>query len=103
MIQLRKLHLLIGFILVPFLFIQAVTGFAQVLGMFPSLVVRLHSWMIVFRSFGLLVATGLAFLAVTGCILYLSQRIQQAKRKAKAKVAAGVAAAAPKPPPAARV
>ena len=36
MIQLRKLHLLIGFILVPFLFIQAVTGFAQVLGMFPS-------------------------------------------------------------------
>ena len=98
MIQLRKLHLLIGFILVPFLFIQAVTGFAQVLGMFPSLVVRLHSWTIVFRSFGLLVATGLAFLAVTGCILYLSQRIQQAKRKAKAKAAA---AAAPKPPAAA--
>jgi len=99
MIQLRKLHLLIGFILVPFLFIQAVTGFMQVLGMFPSLVVRLHSWVIIFRSFGLLVATGLAFLAVTGCILYLSQRIQQAKRKAKAKAAA--AAAAPKPPPAA--
>ena len=99
MIQLRKLHLLIGFVLVPFLFIQAVTGFMQVLGMFPSLVVRLHSWVIIFRSFGLLVATGLAFLAVTGCILYLSQRIQQAKRKAKAKAAA--AAAAPKPPPAA--
>ena len=99
MIQLRKLHLLIGFVLVPFLLIQAVTGFMQVLGMFPSLVVRLHSWVIIFRSFGLLVATGLAFLAVTGCILYLSQRIQQAKRKAKAKAAA--AAAAPKPPPAA--
>jgi len=97
MIQLRKLHLLIGFILVPFLFIQAVTGFVQVLGMFPSLVVRLHSWVIIFRFFGLLVATGLAFLAVTGCILYLSQRIQQATRKARAKATAAVAA--PKPPP----
>ena len=98
MIQLRKLHLVIGFTLVPFLLIQAVTGFVQVLGMFPSLVVRFHSWYVIFRYFGLLVATGLAFLAVTGCILYLSQRIQQAKRKAKAKAAAAVA---PKPPPAA--
>lgn len=96
MIQLRKLHLLIGFILVPFLFIQALTGFVQVLGMFPSLVVRFHSWVIIFRYFGLLVATGLAFLAVTGCILYLNTSIQQAKRKARAK-----AAAVPKPPPAA--
>jgi uncharacterized iron-regulated membrane protein len=93
MIQLRKFHLLIGFILVPFLFIQAVTGFVQVLGLFPALVVRFHSWVIISRFFGLLVATGLAFLAVTGCILYLSQRIQQAQRKAKA--------AAAKPSPAA--
>ena len=68
--------------LVPFLFIQAVTGFAQVLGMFPSLVVRFHSWSIIFRYFGLLVATGLAFLTVSGCILYLTMRIQQVKRKA---------------------
>ena len=96
MIQLRKLHLLIGFILVPFLFIQAVTGFVQVLGMFPRLVVRFHSWTIVFRYFGLAVATGLAFLAVSGCVLYLSTRIQQAKRKAKA-----LAAAAPERTPAA--
>jgi uncharacterized iron-regulated membrane protein len=97
MIQLRKLHLLIGFVLVPFLFIQALTGFVQVLGKFPSLVVRFHSWYIIFRYFGLIVATGLAFLAVTGGILYLNTSIQQAKRKARAKAAA----AAPKPPPAA--
>ena len=57
MIQLRKLHLVIGFTLVPFLLIQAVTGFVQVLGMFPSLVVRFHSWYVIFRYFGLLVAT----------------------------------------------
>jgi uncharacterized iron-regulated membrane protein len=82
MIQLRKLHLIIGFVLVPFLFIQAVTGFVQVLGMFPRLVVRLHSWSIIVHYFGLVVATGLAFLAVSGGILYLSMRIQQAKRKA---------------------
>jgi uncharacterized iron-regulated membrane protein len=82
LIQLRKLHLIIGFTLVPFLFIQAVTGFAQVLGMFPPLVVRFHSWSIIVRQLGLVVATGLAFLAVSGGILYLTMRIQQAKRKA---------------------
>ena len=69
-------------VLVPFLFIQALTGFVQVLGMFPRLVVRFHSWSIIFHYFGLVVATGLAFLAVTGGILYLTTRIQQAKRKA---------------------
>jgi len=95
LIQLRKLHLVIGFTLVPFLLIQAVTGFAQVLGMFPSLVVRLHSWVIIVHYFGLVVATGLAFLALSGGVLYLSMRIQQWKRKAKAKATS----AAPKPPP----
>jgi uncharacterized iron-regulated membrane protein len=85
LIQLRKLHLIIGFTLVPFLLIQAVTGFAQVLGMFPRLVVRLHSWSIIVRYFGLVVATGLAFLAVSGGILYLTMRIQQWKRKAARK------------------
>jgi uncharacterized iron-regulated membrane protein len=99
MIQLRKLHLLIGFILVPFLFIQALTGFVQVLGKFPRLIVQFHSWSIIFRYFGLAVATGLAFMAVTGGILYLNTSIQQAKRKARAKAAA----AASKPAPAARV
>ena len=67
--------------------IQALTGFVQVLGMFPSPVVRFHSWYIIFRYFGLVVATGLAFLAVSGGVLYLSMRIQQWKRKAKAKAA----------------
>ncbi|GEM_PF-718672 len=99
MIQLRKLHLLIGFILVPFLFIQAVTGFVQVLGMFPHLVVILHSWRVIFRYFGLAVATGLAFLAVTGGIIYLNTTIQQARRKARMRAAA----AAKTTPPAAGV
>jgi uncharacterized iron-regulated membrane protein len=81
LIQLRKLHLIVGFTLVPFLLIQAVTGFVQVLGMFPRLVVRLHSWHIIVRYFGLVVATGLAFLAVTGGVLYLSMRVQQWERK----------------------
>ncbi len=95
MIQLRKLHLLIGFILVPFLFIQAVTGFVQVLGMFPHLVVIFHSWTVIFRYFGLAVATGLAFMVVTGAVLYLNTTIQQARRKARARAAA---VAKPQPP-----
>lgn len=92
MIKLRKLHLIVGFLLAPFLFIQAVTRFAQVLGMFAPLVVRFHSGMILVRCFGLVVATGLALLATSGGILYVSTSIQQARRKTKAASAQEAAA-----------
>jgi uncharacterized iron-regulated membrane protein len=81
MIFLRKLHLYIGFTLVPFLLVTAVTGFIYLL--FPKYyqVLRWHGW---FRWGGLALAAGLAYLAVSGAILYLNMRIQQWKRKQRA-------------------
>lgn len=81
MIQLRKLHLVIGFTLVPFLLVTAVTGLYILLTANYS-VLRWHSW---FKYGGMALALGLLFLAVSGGILYLTMRIQQWKRKAKAK------------------
>jgi hypothetical protein len=92
MIGLRKLHLIIGFTLVPFLFITAGTGLYILLtNNYQPL--RWHAW---FKYGGMALALGLLFLAVSGGILYLNMRIQQWKRNARAK-----AAAVPKPPPAA--
>ena len=93
MIGLRKLLLIIGFTLVPFLLVTAVTGFIYLLMPRYYQVLRWHGW---FKWGGLILAVGIVFLAVSGGILYLSMRIQQWKRKAKAK-----AVAAAKPPSAA--
>jgi uncharacterized iron-regulated membrane protein len=78
MIGLRKLHLIVGFTLVPFLLVTAVTGFTYLL--FPRYhqVLRWHGW---FRWGGLVLAGGLAFLAISGAILYLTMRIQQFRRR----------------------
>ena len=86
MINLRKLHLLIGVFLSPFLFAQAVTGFVQALGKFPRLVVGIHSWALITRYLAFAVAAGLAFMAATGAVLYLNTYIQKQKRKAAAQV-----------------
>jgi multisubunit Na+/H+ antiporter MnhB subunit len=84
MIGLRKLHLIIGFTLVPFLLVTAVTGLYILLtNNYQPL--RWHAW---FKYGGMVLALGLLFLAVSGGILYLSMRIQQWKRKAKAAAAA---------------
>jgi hypothetical protein len=92
MIGLRKLHLIIGFTLVPFLLITAGTGLYILLtNNYQPL--RWHAW---FKYGGMVLAIGLLFLAVSGGILYLTMRIQQWKRGAKAK-----AAAAAKPSPSA--
>ena len=88
MIGLRKLHLVIGFTLVPFLLVTAGTGLYSLLtNDYQHL--RWHGW---FKYGGMALALGLLFLAVSGGILYTTMRIQQWKRKAKAK-----AAAAPRP------
>ena len=85
MIGLRKLHLVVGFTLVPFLLVTAVTGVIYLLLPRYYQVLRWHGW---FKWGGLVLAAGLAFLAVSGAILYLSMRIQQWKRKARMKAAA---------------
>jgi uncharacterized iron-regulated membrane protein len=82
MMGLRKLHLVIGFTLVPFLLVTAVTGFIYLLAPRLYHVLRWHGW---FRWGGLVLAAGLAFLAISGAILYLNMRIQQWRRRAAKK------------------
>lgn len=82
MIFLRRLHLIVGFVLAPFLLLQAVTGFVLRLGRYGP--VRLHNWQLVTRHVAYALAVGLAFLAVSGAVLYLNMRYQQFKRRKKA-------------------
>jgi uncharacterized iron-regulated membrane protein len=82
MIPLRKLHLIVGFVLSPLLLLQAVTGFVLRTGRYGP--VRLHNWQVVLKHVAYVLAVGLAFLAVSGAVLYLHTRIQQARRKQKA-------------------
>uniref|UniRef100_A0A7C4GDV3 Uncharacterized protein n=1 Tax=candidate division WOR-3 bacterium TaxID=2052148 RepID=A0A7C4GDV3_UNCW3 len=83
---LRKLHLVIGFTIAPLLLLQAVTGFLLRRGDYAP--VRLHNWEVVSRYVAYVLAVGLAFLSVSGGILYMSMRIQQWRRRKKAAQAA---------------
>ncbi len=78
---LRKLHLIIGFTLALPLLIQAVTGFLLRAGVFAPTTYGLHTWSIIWKHIVFILAPGLAFLAVSGGILYLAMRIRQWKRK----------------------
>ncbi len=82
---LRKLHLYLGFTLVPFLVVTAVTG-AHILLTGSYRTLKWHSW---FRWGGLALALGLLLLAVTGSILYLNMRINQWRRRAQQSGAKG--------------
>ncbi|MBM3314610.1 hypothetical protein FJY71_02030 [candidate division WOR-3 bacterium] len=82
MIFLRRLHLYAGAVLAPFLLLQAITGFVLRLGKYGP--VRLHNWQVVSRHIAYVLAVGLAFMAVSGVVLYLNTRIQQVRRKKKA-------------------
>jgi len=81
MIGLRKLHLVVGFTLVPFLLVTAATGL-YILLTNDYQPLRWHGW---FKYGGMALALGLLFLAISGGILYLTMRIQQWKRKAARK------------------
>lgn len=84
MMFLRKLHLVVGFTLVPFLLVTAVTGVIYLLAPRFYHVLKWHGW---FKWGGVALAVGIVFIAVSGAVLYLNMRIQQWKRRAKAAAA----------------
>jgi hypothetical protein len=86
MIQLRKLHLVIGFTLVPFILVTAASGFI-ILTTGNYQLIRLHSW---FKWGGMALGLGLLFLAISGGILYSTMRMQQWKRKRAPAAKAGI-------------
>ncbi len=85
MIRLRKLHLLLGIILALPLLVQAVTGFLLRARLVTPSAYLVHTWAFIWKHTVLILAPGLAFLAVSGGVLYISQRIQQRKRRAAQK------------------
>jgi len=100
MMFLRKLHLYIGFTLVPLVVIQAVTGLLLRLRISSALLHTVHTWFKysydftgfvrgVGKALGVLTAVGLFLLAVTGAILYMNMRTQQWKRRARRKAQQG--------------
>lgn len=86
MVALRRLHLIIGFTLAPFLLLQAITGFFLRRGNYAPL--RWHSWQVVSHYVAYVLAVGLVFLAVSGAVLYINMRVQQWRRRMKAGQAA---------------
>ncbi len=92
MMFLRKLHLYIGFTLVPFLLVTAVTGIIYLLSPRLYQVLKWHGW---FRWGGLVLAVGLIFLALSGAVLYLDMRIRQWKRRAHGRGNLGLSRDAP--------
>ena len=92
MISLRKLHLYVGFALVPLILVQAVTGLLLKLRLSNQLVHTLHTWFkyrfdfpaaaqTAGKALGIVIAAGLAFLAVSGGVLYSVMRVQQLRRR----------------------
>ena len=94
MTTLRKLHLVIGFTLVPLVIVQAVTGLLLRLRVGHVLLHTLHTWFkykfdftrplqTVGTVLGVVTAVGLLYLAVSGAVLYVNMRVQQWKRAAR--------------------
>jgi uncharacterized iron-regulated membrane protein len=105
MIGLRKLHRILGVWIALLVLLQVTGGMLLRLGVFSSFFYTVHTWFkyVPTRTLAVsgavvavLLGLSLATQAVSGVIMYLNMKVQQAKRKAKAKAAAA-AAAAPKP------
>jgi uncharacterized iron-regulated membrane protein len=87
---LRKAHLIVGAVCAPFLLVTGATAFVMLSGIRHNALAffPLHSWRVIQKYAGVVVAAGLVLLAISGGILYANWRIGQFKRRAKARAAA---------------
>ena len=88
MIQIRKLHRYTGITIAPLVLLQAVTGFLLRMDSLQRNVRLLHNWSQVSKYVAFALATGLAFMAVTGSIIFIQMRLQRRKRARRMKQAA---------------
>ena len=89
---LRKLHLYVGIVLALFLLVQAVTGFLLRLRLSGPVSHLVHTWLKYAQSgqgiglfVGLVLAVGLAWLAISGVMLFVNTQLQKAKRAKRLK------------------
>ena len=90
MILVRKLHRYTGITIAPLVLLQAATGFLLRLDSLQRNVRLLHNWSLVSKYVALALAAGLAFMAVTGSIIFVQLWFQRRKRAARRRRAATV-------------
>ena len=90
MILLRTLHRYTGITIAPFVLLQAVTGFLLRMDSIQRNVRLLHNWSQVSKYVAFVLATGLAFMVVTGSIIFIQMWLQKRKRVIRKRRAAMV-------------
>lgn len=102
MIGLRKLHRILGVWIAALVVLQVVGGMLLRLKVQSSFFYNIHTWFkyspaavltILGAVVAILLGLSLGTQAVSGVIMYINMKVQQARRKAKLK------AAPPQPPP----
>lgn len=81
---LRKLHRTVGVIFAPFLLLTAVAGTLLLLrrtGLYGydtrEILLGLHNWEIVAGYIGIVLASALAFMAITGSVIFLKMKMRR--------------------------
>ena len=76
--NIRKLHRSVGLMFAPFFLITALTGMALLwrkAGVYgpdiKSFLIGIHNWEIAARYIGVILATGLIFMVVTGSLIFI--------------------------------
>ena len=88
MILLRKLHRYTGITIAPLVLMQVVTGFLLRMDSLHRNARLLHNWSQVSKYVAFALAIGLAFMAVTGSIIFIQMWLQRRKRAARKRQAA---------------
>lgn len=88
MILIRKLHRYTGITIAPLILLQAVTGFLLRMDSLQRNVRLLHTWSQVSKFVAFALAVGLAFMAVTGSIIFIQMWLQRRKRATRMRRAA---------------
>lgn len=88
MILLRKLHRYTGITIAPFVLLQVVTGFLLRMDSLQRNARLLHNWSQVSKFVAFALAIGLAFMVVTGSIIFIQMQLQKRKRAIRKRQAA---------------
>ncbi len=75
-------------VIAPLVLLQAVTGFLLRIDSIQRNVRLLHNWSQVSKYVAFVLATGLAFMAVTGSIIFIQMWLQRRKRSIRMRRAA---------------
>ena len=90
MILLRKLHRYTGITIAPLILLQAVTGFLLRMDSLQRNVRLLHNWSQVSKYVAFALATGLAFMVITGSTIFIQMQLQKRKHTRRMQQAAKV-------------